>query len=138
MVHLGIPNHAQHCIFIRYRILHAFIFTAFMKLFEQIPLTGNTSRIDLTVQSQYNLTVENTSLYFVVCNYTAGGCESNRLTTTSESVNTEMPGGSNNEDRTIIIVVATLAGVIAVSVILVGVLCWKRKRNQRSEKRTGN
>ena len=130
MMNLVIPNQAHHHIFIRYRILHASIFTAFMKLFEQIPVSGNTTSITLIVQSQYNLTVENTSLYYDVCYNTAGGCGSSRPTTTSESVNTGM--------QTIIIVVATLAGLIAVSLILVGVFFRKRKCNQRAEKQNGN
>ena len=138
MIHLVISNQAHHHIFIRYRILHASIFTTFMKLFRQIPVSGNTTRIILIVQSHFNLSVENTSLNFDVCNYTAGGCENTRHTTTLESVNTGMPSGFNYENQTIIIAVATLSGIIAVSLILVGVLCWKRKRNQRAEKQNGN
>ena len=80
MMYLVIPNQAHHHIFIRYRILHASIFTAFMKLFEQIPVFGNTINITHIVQSQYNLTVKNTSLYFDVCYNTAGGCGSSRPT----------------------------------------------------------
>ena len=49
-----------------------------------------------------------------------------------------MPAGSNNENQTIIIVVATLAGLNAVSLILVGFFFRKRKCNQRAEKQNGN
>ena len=45
---------------------------------------------------------------------------------------------SVDEDQIIIIVVATLAGVIAVALILVGVVSWNRKRSHRTEKRKGN
>ena len=105
-------------------------------MFSQIPLSGSTTGIVLIVQSLYNVTVENTSLFFDVCNKTAGGCESSKSTTTYASITTEMP--SESVDQTIIIVVATLAGIIAVALILVGVLCWKRKRNQKVGKRKGN
>ena len=109
------------------------------KLFSQIPTTGNTTKITLIVQSLYNRTLENTSLYFDVCNNTAdGGCESSRSTTTSDSINIEIPPEPVNEDQSIIIMIATLVGVIAVALILVGVFCWKRKRNQRAEIRKGN
>ena len=105
-------------------------------LFWQIPFSVNSTKIFLIVQSLYNVTVENTSLNFDVCNKTAGGCESSRLTTSYTSIITGMPPES--VDQTIIIVVTTLAGVIAVALILVGVLCRKRKRNQRAEKQKSN
>ena len=109
------------------------------KLFPQISTTGNTTRITLIVQSLYNGTFENTSLYFDVCNNTAdGGCERNRSTTTSDSINIEMLPEPVNEDQSIIIIIATLTGFIAVTLILVGVFCWKRKHNQKAEKRKGN
>ena len=90
------------------------------------------------VQSQYNVTLENTSLYFDVCN-NAGGCERSRLTTISKTANTTVPIESVEElNHTIVIVIATLASGVGVSLILVGVLCWKRKRNQKAEKQKSN
>ena len=108
------------------------------KLFSQIPTTGNTTKSTLIVQSLYNRTLENTSLHFDVCNNTAdGGCKSSRPTTTSDSINTELPPKPVNEDQSIIIIIATLVGVVAVSLISVGVFCWKRL-NQSAEIRKGN
>ena len=95
-------------------------------MFPQIPVTGNTAKITLIVQSQYNVTLENTSLNFDVCNSTAGGCESNSPTITYDGL-----------DQTIIIIIATLAGIFAIALMVAVVIRWNRKRNQRAKKPNG-
>jgi len=59
------------------------------------------------VQSLYNVTVENTSLAFEVCNNTVGDCDNGLSTTTMGFVITEMPNGPNEQNPVIIIVIAS-------------------------------
>jgi len=86
--------------------------------------------IILIVQSQYNILHENTSLVFEVCNYTARGCEASQIITTPDSINTEIIQVPNEQNETIIIVIATMAGLIAIiATVSFGIWCWKRNRN---------
>ena len=107
------------------------------KLFSQIPITGNTAKITLIVQSQYNVTLENTSLNFEVYNSTAGGCESNSRTNTYTPIMTGIPPESDGHDQHIIIILATLAGIFAIALMVAGVILWNQKRNQKAKKPKG-
>jgi len=84
----------------------------------------------LIVQSLYNLTAENTSLAFEVCNNTVADCDNGLSTTTMGFVITEMPNGPDEQNPVIIIVIASVAGVLEIALILVGCMCWKHKRKQ--------
>ena len=104
----------------------------------QIPATGTTSKITLTVQSQYNLEVESTSLLFDVCNNNAGGCANiGRTTITSDMTGTGITKRPEVQNQAVVIIIASLAGLIALALIIVGILCWKRKHNQTVAKKQG-
>ena len=72
----------------------------------------------------------NIFLNFEVCNITAGGC---RFTTTTTATADPPPLTSipsiPEGNQTVIIVIATLAGVIAIALVIVAILCWKRNHN---------
>ena len=87
------------------------------------------------MQSQYNVVLENTSLFFDVCKNNAEGCaNSDGFTTASDLTSTGFPEGTSRNDQTIVIVIASLAGVIVIALI-VGILSWKRKHNQTVAKK---
>ena len=92
----------------------------------------------LTVQSKYNSSVENTSLYFIVCDKSTGGCENNLYSTVATTNQLSYDTNSNSVFLTII---GCLAGVIALIVfglIVFGLLCWKLRRNSGLSNKESN
>ena len=111
-------------------ILHSRLF-----LF-QIPTSIYHANIVLVVKSKYNFTLESTLLKFQVCNNFADDCASitSSVFTTASSVNTGTNPNSNGLTQSVIIVIAVLGGVVAIALLLVGFLCWKRKQNSSLSK----
>jgi len=92
----------------------------------------------LIVQSQYNISHENTSLVFEVCNSTAGDCESVQPITISDSINTKIPQIPIEHNQNIIIAIATLAGLIAIiAIVSFGIWCCKRNCNHLNKRNKG-
>ena len=83
--------------------------------------------------------LENTSLHFKVCNNPTGGCSNVRSTTTTATFITNgMTSPNSQQDQTIIIIIlASLAGLIVLALMLLGFICWKRKHNQALAKHKG-
>ena len=77
--------------------------------------------------------VDSTSLIYDVCNISAGGCTGTTTTTTSSTMSTGMIP-TDLLDQTIIIVIAVLASIIGIALVIVGIICWKRKQNQLPSK----
>ena len=92
----------------------------------QIFGADKTATILLTVQSNYNSSLENTSLYFIVCDNSAGGCDNNLYSTVAT---TNQHIYDNNSNFIITTIFGCLAGVIAIALIVFGLLCWKQRRN---------
>ena len=88
----------------------------------------------LTVQSNYNYSMRNTTLQFVVYDNSDCGSETNP----SVEVTTRQPIDITSFNSTISILVGCLAGMIAIVLIVAGFLIWKQKRNQRLLQKESN
>ena len=102
----------------------------------QIPVSDYPLNITLIVQSQYDVVRENTSLYFYICKYTRDS-DCARGATTAVTTSFKSVPGAKPSNSTLIIIIGALAGALAISLIIIGVLCWKRRRNQPHENKQG-
>ena len=94
----------------------------------QIPVHANATIIVLIVQSLYNLTIENTTLYFEVCKVNAGGCRGTTISPVSTTQQNKMTSGPMGLDQPILIMVVVLVILIVIALVVFGILCWRRKR----------
>ena len=86
--------------------------------------------INLTVQSVYNGTLENTTLLFQVCNDVDGDCS-----IISNVTNTIYTRTAVVDPTDLFIIVGSLIGLIVLTTIIAGILCWKKKQSQSLTKK---
>jgi len=100
----------------------------------QVPLNGS---ITLILETQYDLTSENTSLnYEVRSKADTNVDESMFFTITVGSVPTQRPPEGLETDN-VTIIIACMAGLITIALIIAGIFCWKRKRRRTLIKKKG-
>ena len=85
--------------------------------------------IYLTVQSNYNITLENTTLQFEVLDCRSVDRESYP---SSEATTRQQFVAVNNSNSIITNILGSLIGMIGGVLIVVTFFCWKRNRNQCS------